>query len=357
MTEYSTILIRNIYHMLCYAFKVLRQSNYQDIAVEDFRHVQDLLAAILVRGINQQLKQGLHRDYTTVSDQTPSLCGKLDPFETRLLQCRKMQKLKCTYDMFSADNIMNQTLKATCCCLIHCADVEAKQRIALRKVYPFFSDVKDIDLSSIHWNRLQFHRNNQSYEMLMNLCYMVWQSLLPTTTNGARKLTVFDEESLPRLYEKFILNYYLQHFTTLDVCAKTIDWDLSADIEKSTISLLPGMHSDVTLSDRERTLIIDAKFYSHALLEYMGKQMLHSTNVYQLYTYVKNEDKLNDGHVSGLLLYAKTTEATEPDMTARIGGNTFSVKSLDLNRPFRDISCTLDKIVRAHFGVELLKTD
>ena len=64
----NEILIRNIFHMLCYAFHVLRQQNYADIKTEDFQHVQDMLAAVLTRGIAQQLKQGLYRTYVTYND-------------------------------------------------------------------------------------------------------------------------------------------------------------------------------------------------------------------------------------------------------------------------------------------------
>ena len=41
----------NIFHMLCYAFRILRQQNYMEILTEDFNHVEDMLAAILSHGI------------------------------------------------------------------------------------------------------------------------------------------------------------------------------------------------------------------------------------------------------------------------------------------------------------------
>jgi 5-methylcytosine-specific restriction enzyme subunit McrC len=37
MANKSTILIRNIYHMLSYAFQELRKNNYDNIAEEDFK--------------------------------------------------------------------------------------------------------------------------------------------------------------------------------------------------------------------------------------------------------------------------------------------------------------------------------
>ena len=36
----DNILIKNIYYMLTYAFKVLKQSNYEEIETEPFENVQ-----------------------------------------------------------------------------------------------------------------------------------------------------------------------------------------------------------------------------------------------------------------------------------------------------------------------------
>ena len=82
----------------------------------------------------------------------------------------------------------------------------------------------------------------------------------------------------------------------------------------------------------------------------MGKQMLRNAHLYQIYTYVKNEDRAHSGNVSGMLLYARTTEDIEPWMSVSIGGNQIYVKSLDLNRPFIEIAGSLDKIAYEVFG-------
>ena len=63
MTDDKGILIKNIYYMLTYAFQVLKQTNYDDIASEDFDKTEDLFAEILSHGIAKQLKHGLYREY------------------------------------------------------------------------------------------------------------------------------------------------------------------------------------------------------------------------------------------------------------------------------------------------------
>lgn len=44
------IPIQNVYHMLAYAFQVLHEQGYRDVATEQFSNVAELCAAILVKG-------------------------------------------------------------------------------------------------------------------------------------------------------------------------------------------------------------------------------------------------------------------------------------------------------------------
>lgn len=57
MTKDKNIFILNIYFMLTYAFRELKQNNYEEIAGEDFDNIQQLFAEILIKGISCQLKQ------------------------------------------------------------------------------------------------------------------------------------------------------------------------------------------------------------------------------------------------------------------------------------------------------------
>lgn len=75
--------------------------------------------------------------------------------------------------------------------------------------------------------------------------------------------------------------------------------------------------------------------------------------LYQIYTYVKNKDREfgEEPHkVSGMLLYAATDEAIQPDNSYQMSGNKISVKTLDLNRDFSEIAAQLKAIVAEHFS-------
>lgn len=64
--------------MLTYAFQSLRQSNYDSVATEDFENIHDMFAAILGKGVANQLKQGLYKEYILQSEELSVLRGKLN---------------------------------------------------------------------------------------------------------------------------------------------------------------------------------------------------------------------------------------------------------------------------------------
>ena len=116
--------------------------------------------------------------------------------------------------------------------------------------------------------------------------------------------------------------------------------------------MLPIMQSDITLSKGNRTLIIDAKYYAHNMQTQYDVHTLHSGNLYQIFTYVKNKDaEYGDAphEVSGMLLYAKTDEQIQPDHVYHMSGNKISVRTLDLNQSFDGLAAQLDEILESHF--------
>ena len=343
----ANILVNNIYYMLTYAFQVLHQSNYDEISTEPFDNVQDLFAAILSKGIAQQLKQGLHREYINKTEDLSVMHGKLDFQGTIKNQVQNRKLLSCEYDELSENNAFNQIIKTTVLLLLKEDDVRDESKIALKKEMLFFSGVAEIDPFTIRWDLLRFNRNNQSYRMLLSICQFILEGLLLTTDDGSVKLAQFlDEQRMCRLYEKFILEFYKKEVPEVKANASKIEWQLDDGVS----TLLPTMQSDIMLTCGSKTLIIDAKYYSHATQVQFGKHTLHSNNIYQIFAYVKNRDVGNTGNVAGLLLYAKTDEDITPDMTVVMSGNQIGAKTLDLNCEFKDISRQLKSIAEGYFG-------
>ncbi len=108
------------------------------------------------------------------------------------------------------------------------------------------------------------------------------------------------------------MEYYRKEFKNqITANASQIPWQL--DNEEN--SMLSVMQSDIMLQSGEKVLIIDAKYYEHSTQVQFDKHTLHSGNLYQIFTYVKNkEDELREGHgFREYFLYAKTDEEIYPN--------------------------------------------
>ena len=341
------IPIHNVYYMLSYAFQILNEQSYKNIATEQFHNTADLMAAILSKGIATQIKCGLGKEYILRTETLSSLRGKMNITKSIKTQTILKKQMWCTYDEFSVNGTKNRIIKSTLELLLK-SDIPKYRKKELRKLMIFFSEVENIDLHSINWN-MKYDRNNKTYRMLISICYLVINGLIQTNSEGNTKIMDFlDEQSVFRLYEKFILGYYKKHYAELSPSASRIPWSVDNTI------MLPVMQSDIHLQKNNTVLIIDAKYYSHTTQVKYDNHTLHSNNMYQIFTYVKNCDYAfgeEEHKVSGMLLYANTDEKIQPDNVYQMNGNQITVKTLDLNQKFDIIAKQLDNIVKSHFDI------
>ena len=343
------IPMQNIYYMLSYAFQVLNEQGYKNIATEEFKNTADLMAAILAKGISVQIKRGLGKEYIPQTESLSALRGKIDIAESIKKQTMLNKQMICTYDEFSVNGTMNRIIKSTVELLLR-FDISKARKKELRKLMVYFNDVEPIDLYTVNWN-IQYNRNNQTYRLLISICYLVVKGLLQTNTDGSTRLMDFvNEQRMCRLYEKFILEYYRKEYPEITANASQIPWQLDDGIG----TMLPVMQTDIMLTYEEKVLIIDAKYYAHTTQSRFDTHTLHSSNLYQLFTYVKNKEvelAAQPHEVSGMLLYAKTDETVLPNNSYMMSGNKISVKTLDLDCDFYQIAYQLNKVVEEHFGL------
>ena len=119
--------------MLSYAFQTLNQETYDDVAVESFDEMYNLLAAILAKGIGLQLKQGLYREYISRQEELPVMRGKINMPGTIKNKLAHERVLTCDFDELSENNTLNQILKTTVTLLLRNGKVQAKYKDDLKK--------------------------------------------------------------------------------------------------------------------------------------------------------------------------------------------------------------------------------
>lgn len=339
------IPVQNIYFMLSYAFKVLKEEHYKKVETEECANAIELCAAILERGILQQIKHGMNRGYMQRTETVSVPRGKIEVSQSIREMTHVKKQIICTYDEFDIDTYLNRILKSTINLLLR-SDISTERKKKLRKLMKHFSDVTLLDVRRINWH-MQYNRNNQTYRMLINVCYLIVHGLLHTENDGTMQLMDFEKtEAFCRLYERFVYEYFKQEFPMLSVTKPYIGWK----VDDGYVSLLPTMKTDMVLSHGEQHLIIDTKAYARILQWNYNKATIHSGNLYQIFTYVKNYEFATDANVvSGMLLYARTATEEPVNEIYHMSGNKISVCTLDLGRHHTEIAGQLNEIITNHF--------
>jgi 5-methylcytosine-specific restriction enzyme subunit McrC len=328
------VKVGNICYMLAYAFRSLNAGGISYAGNDNFDNLHELFAEIIISGMRKQLKRGLPRQYRSQSEELSNLRGKIDIQISIRQQTMVRHRLVCEFDKFTEDTPGNRLIKCAVTHLLKHADVSDERKHYLKFLRASLNGVADVQ----HIKVPQQRTGGAEYAMLVNVCGFLLDGLLMNTGGGYKMREWLTDEAMSSLYERFLLAYFKRHYD-FNARKAQIDWDMS-----EVPAQMPKMESDVYLTHGGKTLIIDAKFYSHTMSEHFGKRTYHSNNLYQIYAYVKNADRARDGSVAGMLLYAKTDEDITPDSDSVIGGNGISVKTLDLTRDFTGIKSQLEKV-------------
>lgn len=342
------IQIRNVFYMLSYAFRALRQNNYKYIEEEVFDNADDLLAEILYSGISYQIKQGLKRDYIEVSDDVSTIKGRIDINNSMRLFAQNSNKINCEFDDFSENVLFNQILKSTIYKLISLDTIKIERRNKLKTLKPYFQDISLINFNTINWGAIEFDRNNQNYILLINICKIVSRNLLMSEKSGNKKHVIFTDDQMNLVFQNFVLTYYQEYVKKEKIkntSVKAMQIERAIDFTKyneGTI-YLPELQTDITIQCKNRTLIIDTKYYENILKEHFGKSRYERNNINQIHEYVHQYNYSNrDKEVRGMLLYAKTDEQVEREQAFE-AGNWYYIRTLDLNvEPFEELTSQLD---------------
>jgi 5-methylcytosine-specific restriction enzyme subunit McrC len=347
----AEIPIQNVYYLLCYAWRQMREGEIAETGAAQKKDVANLLGTVLANGTERVLKQGLDRGYVTQSETTSRPRGQID-FDTSLQRALFPQaKAHCHYDALSRDVLHNRILKSTLRELGQAKGIDEDLQNRLRLLARRFGDVSDVSLRRSLFQRVQLHSGNAFYKFLLRICSLIERNLTPTEGGAGKKFRDFlrEEATMWKLFEKFTYHFYRREQERYDVSAPHIDWDVSGDAPEQ----LPNMRTDVVLSSPGKTIILDTKFSKKVLSEHREKKLFKSENLYQLFAYLQNAETKGGGFekAEGVLLYP----ITEPTLDKEIGrfeirGHRMRVCTVDLNQEWDRIEGDLLSLVGANEG-------
>jgi 5-methylcytosine-specific restriction enzyme subunit McrC len=340
------IPIQNIYYLLCYAWNKLDEKDRVKVDAEDLTNLVDLFAKILIKGTRILLKRGLESNYKSKVETVNGVKGKID-FGTSLKRNQFAHlQATCEYDEFTSDVITNQILVATMHSLLRIGSLNKDLKKQIKGLILRFPEVTRIVLSKNHFESVRLHRNNQFYGFLLDVCKIIFDSILPSESKGEYYFIDFtrDERKMNQLFEHFIFNFYRQHFSKSEVRRDHIKWQFTSSNDEDQ-KYIPQMKTDITIKRNGQKTIIDAKYYKETLSSFYNTEKVKSVNLYQIFSYLINQ---RDGteltsKTKGILLYP--TIDTEYNLEYQFDSHPIHIKTVNLNQHWTLIEDRLMKIL------------
>jgi len=331
----ATVPVENIFYLLSYAWDLLDEMEEIRVEAEQLPTGADLLARLLITGTSRLLRRGIDHGYLPRNEALNTIRGRVD-FSTSYRRLLIQQaRVQCDFEEFLPDVLHNRILKSVLSSLASCKDLASPQRSCLGGLLRRMEGISLIRVTHTHFHQVRLHRNNAHYRLLMNLCELVWENVLVNEHSGEVTFRDFlrDPHQMARLFEAFVANFYRKHSDWQVSTQERIRWDTPTPHE-----LLPEMRADVVLRLNERTVVVECKFYGETLQggPWGGAPKLHSSNLYQLSTYLQHFMAVasNQG-VIGLMLYPTVGVVLNENLI--LSGKKVHVRTVDLAKPWKEV--------------------
>jgi 5-methylcytosine-specific restriction enzyme subunit McrC len=326
------IPIQNIYYLLCYAWDKLAEGKVVAIESIDSPNFADLFARVLISGTERLAKRGIDRTYVPQFEWISRIRGRVlfqDSIRSRALIGTQ---LPCEFDELSYDVIHNQIIKATARRLLRAEGVSSLHEEGLARICRMLQEIRDIELTTHAFSRVQLHRNNSFYDFLMKICELVHLNLAVSEQSGRTKFRDFvrDERQMGALFESFVRNFYRKHPPLPTVRREDIKWRWTPDDDLSA-KLLPKMQTDICLISDTRKIIIDCKFTPDATRQNFEAEKLREAHLYQIHAYMSNlPDGPSNESCEMMLLYPQAERPIRASY--RAGKRKVSIRTIDLGQ-------------------------
>ena len=336
----KNIPIKNIYYLLIYAWDRYQEGKSINLEVEKSPDLPNLLSDLLFKLMCRVIKKGLDKDYKDEIETTSFLKGKILFNEVFKKNSIKRGKLVIQNDDLNNDTPINRYIKITLLNLKRNRKLNSKNKNNISLILNYLHNVSSPVSIKECEREVRLNRHNSYYLFPLQVCKMINDISMPSKDVGEFVFKDFrdDELRMSEIFEKFVRNFYAMEQKTFRVKKEKIKID--AQGEQNFLDLMPSKETDVTLRSKNRTVVIDTKYYKEPLKEYYGKFKPKSDNINQISDYLKNMEKLDypDNEAEGILLYpVVSTQKNIEKTSGTYQGHKLTLYSLNLNQNWSGI--------------------
>lgn len=253
----------------------------------------DILAAIFLKELDFQMKNGMIRSYNKQTKNIVNIKGTIDFAKHFNYNCFVENKFFCKYSVLSFDNLLNQTIKGTLLRLDNLVQ-DNKNKNIIRKLLPYFENVQDITLDNSILNKIVFDRNTYRYKEIIDYCKIFLDGLSIKFESGfvRLELMLFD---MNKLFERFIYKSYKSILGNSVVAHYSRNYLLEC---QSTGKFRANLKPDLLIfNSTDERIIVDTKWK-------IVNKFSDEKDLYQMNAYLTVIPNVN----TGILLYPKSTK-------------------------------------------------
>ena len=346
------IPIRNIWHMLLYAWDQDMVRHQWRAEVESAPNLDALLASILEKLVRQRLRIGLGRNYLQKSGLLRTLRGRIDFGRSVKGLTFHNNQLYCQFYEYSADVPKNQIVRSTLDRVLRIGEfgpdrtkaASLKQR--LRRSVRDLDQITIIELTADLIRRQNLGRNDGDYRLMLAICELLLRRQMPMEHAGSTFLPSVDRDSLTlyQVFERFVARFFQIHLEDWTVTSQsTLRWSA-----EPTCEYLPAMKPDLLLEHKAngKIVVLDTKFTDRILARApYDRTVFQSGHVYQIYAYLRSQEHRSMNHraSTGILLYPAAKHHVAESV--QLQGHRVEFRTIDLALPWEEIERDLVSMI------------
>lgn len=245
------------------------------------RNILDVMVRLFCDRLWKAIRQGIVRRYIVNEDNLVVLRGRLNVGQQLRHNLARPDRLHCSFDEFTSDNLVNRVLRLAVRLLLKASPSSGVGR-SLSELLFCFQDVTDILPGSINWEQVRTDRLSGRYEPLLRLSRLFIEGASPDliTGHGDGFAILFD---MNELFEEYIGRVAMRVFGQqgLQVRLQGPKKHLaSTELGAGAFEMRP----DIVVSNGiQPTVIIDTKWKR---LEDRGhRESVSSADMYQMLAY------------------------------------------------------------------------
>ena len=343
------IPVRNLWLLMLYASRLFRElpSTRRSAAEENPDDIPNLVAEILTRAVERRLRRNLSLEFDRRQADLARVRGRIDSLRTERRLLLQKGRVACSFDELTTDTPRNRFVKVALNQLhqrVNESELRRRCRItaaALERAGVGTDNSRDPVMRDSR-STVSAGRTNTEDRQMLAAAELALNLRLPTEDPGQSPLSAPDRDEVwvRKLFEGAVGGFY-------DTLLSPQGWSVRTggvmrwQVESPTAGIqliLPRMKTDIVLHRPDTgsgspasRVVIDTKFTNIVGLGQHGNTTLHSDHIYQIYSYLRSQERQADPlslTASGMLLHPSVGE--DIDESAVIQGHRIRFSTVNL---------------------------